>query len=205
MIDLIDLRFGRLIVVKIADQDMCGNYKWRCQCDCGRIVVVVGYSLRRGMTKSCGCLNIDRLTKHGHNSTTKKTTTYRSWQNMRTRCLNPNSPAYKDYGGRGITIGQRWEKFENFLEDMGEAPTGLQLDRINNNKGYYKENCRWATSKQNNRNRRSNHLITHNGQTQCLTAWAEEFNINRSTLWDRLRQGWSTEKALTIPVGKKGK
>jgi hypothetical protein len=125
---------------------------------------------------------------------------------MITRCINPNNERYKDYGGRGITVCDRWLKFENFLEDMGECPPGLTLDRIKNNLGYYHGNCHWTTPKQNNRNKRNNHLITFNGKTQCLSAWAEQLNISRTTLWCRInRYNWSIEKALTIPTRLKRK
>lgn len=122
------------------------------------------------------------------------------------RCTNHKNKYYPNYGGRGITVCQEWrDSFENFLKDMGECPSKHQIDRIDNNGGYRKENCRWVTPKTNSRNRRDNRLETHNGKTQCLAAWAEEIGINIKTLGSRLRNGWSIENALKISVAKKEK
>jgi len=121
------------------------------------------------------------------------------------RCTNTNNKDYKYYGSRGITVCKRWMKFENFLADMGESSMGYQIDRIKNNHGYYKENCRWVTSKNNNRNRRDNRLETLNGKTQCIAAWAEEIGINKNTILWRLNHGWSVEKTLMTPTRKNKK
>ncbi len=198
LIDLVGEKFERLVVVEIVGKNKWGQYKWRCLCDCGEEVVVFGGKLRSGDTKSCGCWNIDRITKHGRS----RTRVYRTWQNMIQRCLNPLNKSYADYGGRGITICERWMKFENFLEDMGEQPKGLQIDRTDNNKGYCKSNCRWVTRKEQMRNRRNNILITHKGEEKCLSGWAEKLDINYTTLCKRLKLGWSVEKALTTPIQK---
>jgi len=148
---------------------------------------------------------VRQLTKHGHNTKNGTTATYLSWRGMIQRCTDPNFKQYKDYGGRGITVCQRWENFTNFLEDMGERPSRLTLDRIKNDKGYCKSNCRWATRKQQARNRQNNRLITYNGKAQCVAAWAEETGIHKGTILRRLKLGWSTEKALITPAGKQGK
>lgn len=209
MIDLIGQRFGRLIVIKHVGINKWKNSTWLCQCDCGKKKTICGNNLRRKVTQSCGCLQVEgiaqRSTKHGHNKRGKTTRTYRSWMHIIQRCTNPNNEYYYLYGGRGIKICRRWMKFENFLEDMGESPGfGYSIDRINNNQGYYKENCRWTTPKEQQRNTRDNHLETYNGKTQCIAAWAEEYNIPYTTLWNRLyTYGWSIEKAVTIPVKAK--
>lgn len=196
MIDLTKQKFGRLVVLRTDGSDKWYDSFWLCKCDCGKEAVVRGGNLRNGHTQSCGCLQSEKATKHGHSSI--RTPTYRSWQSMKNRCLNSKYHLYKDYGGRGITVCERWMKFENFLEDMSEAPTGYQIDRINNSGNYCKPNCRWVTPKQNCRNRRSNRLIVFRGKTQCLADWAEELNIKYTTLWSRLyKHGWSVEKTMT--------
>lgn len=204
IIDLIGKRFGRLVVVKLVGKNKQRNCDWLCMCDCGEKRVISSRYLRDGDTKSCGCLFLEgNNKKHGYAKAGRISRIYQSWENMIARCTNINNHAYCHYGGRGITVCERWRKFENFLEDMDEMPEGHQIDRIDNNKGYCKSNCRWATRKQQMRNRRNNHLITFLGKTQCLIFWAEEFNINKTTLWDRIcKYGWSTEKALTTPVRK---
>lgn len=139
--------------------------------------------------------------KHGHAKTGKETKTHRTWKAMKRRCININDKKYKDYGGRGITVCERWLKFENFLEDMEECPPGLSLDRIDNSLGYYKENCRWSTQKEQTRNTRKNVNIIFNGKTQCLSAWAEEYKISPGTLWCRIyKSNWTIERALMTPT-----
>lgn len=119
---------------------------------------------------------------------------------MLNRCQNPNVPAYKNYGGRGIAVCQRWLRFENFLADMGERPAGMTIERIDNDGNYEPGNVRWATYKEQTRNNRSTQLVTLHGETKCITDWAAETGIKMPTLWARLRLGWSVEDALTKPV-----
>lgn len=208
LINLVGDRFGQLLVIKRSHGKQNARVCWSCRCDCGNIVTVLAYNLKSSHTKSCGCLAkrilVKRSTTHGHSATDKESSTYRSWRGMVQRCNNPNNKGYHNYGGRGVIVCKRWLSFENFLEDMGEAPKGHQIDRINNNRGYYKSNCQWATRKEQARNKRNNHLITHKGKTQCIATWAEEFGISRDTISRRLSRGWSTEKALTTSVGHKG-
>ena len=151
LIDLTGKRFGLLTVIE-RTPDSPKNPKWLCVCDCGKESVVWGGNLRRGLTKSCGCAQA--LPRHGM----ARTAIYKAWHGMLQRCDNPSHGAYKHYGGRGISVCHRWRDFSNFIEDMGVRPDGLELDRIDNDGNYCKENCRWVTHKVNCQNtRRSIH------------------------------------------------
>jgi len=187
-INLAGQRFERLTVISRAENDKAGQVRWNCECDCGNKTTVRGYSLLNGYTKSCGCLNKERSRSAQFVHGMKGTPTYKSWADMKSRCLNKNIPTYKHYGGRGIIICDRWMTFENFYEDMGDRPNDLTLERVDNNKGYSPENCRWATRKEQNRNRRNNVMIKYNGKEQCMKDWAEELGINRCTLGYRLKK-----------------
>jgi len=201
LIDLVGQKFGRLLVLRFANRDKWRTSRWLCRCSCGIEKIVRGTDLTSGHTKSCGCVQKEVITKHGHRAKGKESKIYAIWQGMIQRCTNPKNIAYCNYGGRGIKVCKRWMKFINFLKDMGEKPIGYQIDRIDNNKGYSKSNCRWVTAKTNCRNKRNNHLETHMGKTQCLAAWAEEVDIHKTTFRDRIvTLGWSVEKALTTPV-----
>jgi hypothetical protein len=125
---------------------------------------------------------------------------------MWTRCTNNKFESYGNYGGRGIEVCKRWRSFENFIIDMGEKPNGLSLDRINNDKGYSKKNCRWATSKEQCRNRRSNNFLTFQNETLCVTEWENRLNISSGTIHKRINiMGWSLSRALTTPSNRKEK
>jgi hypothetical protein len=130
--------------------------------------------------------------------------TYNAWQNMIARCYNPNHPWFQDYGARGITVCERWHKFENFLADMGERPKSLTLERKRNSEGYSPDNCIWATAQEQARNRRNTRYLTIGEVTKPLWQWAEEYGISISTIHVRLTAGWSDERAITTPV-RKGK
>ena len=139
--------------------------------------------------------------RHGHSIGKGQSATYSVWAAMKQRCLNPNHPHYKDWGGRGITVCERWLSFDNFLADMGEKPPKMQIDRIDNDGNYEPENCRWASPKQQLLNTRRTRLVTFNGQTKALSEWADELGINRSTLYKRInRSGWTPEDALATEV-----
>lgn len=213
MIDLTGQKFGRLFILRKNGVAKNGHTLFLCMCDCGKEKTILGISLRSGKTKSCGCIrqetlvamNLSRI-KHGHLINNRTTKVYQTWNSLIQRCTNPKNPSYTTHGGRNISVCSRWKKFENFLEDMGEPPTDKhQIDRIDNNGNYCKLNCRWCTSTVNNRNKRNNRRITYNDKTQCLSEWAEEIDICRVTISNRLKRGWSIEKALTTPVRKREK
>lgn len=202
-IDLTGQKFGRLTALESCGTNKDKRILWLCQCCCGNVAVVSCGLLRNGHTKSCGCLAKEgNNTKHGHLKGGETSSVYRTWAQMVQRCTNAKSKDYPYYGGRNIKISARWRKsFENFLADMGHPPTNKHtLDRIDNDEGYCKENCRWATMKDQCRNRRSNRLITHQGKTQTLMGWSEETGIAYDTIRTRLNRGWSVGKSLSQPT-----
>lgn len=134
-----------------------------------------------------------------------KSPLYRSWRSMVVRCTNPNATSYKYYGAIGVAVCERWKRFQNFYADMGDRPEGSTLDRIDSTKGYEPTNCRWASKKQQARNRRTNNLLVFRGERLTLEEWAERFGIKSNTLWMRLyEQRWDLERALTSPLAVNG-
>ena len=190
-------RYALLTVIEKADTK--NKAYWICKCDCGNITTVSGSNLRNGSVKSCGCLrNKSHLTHH-----LSKHPLYNVWYHIKRRCLKEKNPAYKDYGGRGITICEEWEKsFESFYfwAINNGYENNLTIDRIDNNKGYSPDNCRWTDSKTQCNNRRSCVMITYNGKTQNLMQWCEELGLNYKRIHNRLYKcKWSFEKAISIP------
>ncbi len=155
--DMIGQKYGRLTVLKFHGLDNNKkNSTWICSCDCGNQTCVSRNNLILKKTLSCGCYNRERFknqfTKHGQT----ESETYFRWTDMKTRCLNKNSISYKNYGKRGISICDEWiNSFENFISDLGECKKGMTLERLDNNKGYFKENCKWVYKGQQARNRRT--------------------------------------------------
>lgn len=130
---------------------------------------------------------------------------YGVWSAMKSRCENPRNPAYANYGGRGITVCERWKLFSAFLADMGEAPRGLSLDRIDNSLGYSPENCRWASRAEQARNHRGNRILTLGGESLPMIVWAERYGVRLCTVHARLAKGWTVEKAIQHPVRQSGR
>ncbi len=170
-----------------------GDTIWLCRCECGNLTTVAGGDLRRGTTKSCGCL---RSSQDGG----YKTSEYAIWKGMKLRCYSPRNRQYHLYGGRGITICDRWRtSFVNFLADMGQKPfPEATIDRYPDNDGPYSpENCRWATRLEQGQNTRKVRLLTYNGETMCLRAWARRLGITHCTLSVRIKKGWPPEKVFS--------
>lgn len=213
--DLTGKKFARLTVISRADDLTTSKGKrvirWNCKCDCGNMAVVYGAKLRSGHTKSCGCYMREQSKKANKTHGMADTKIYYEWGAMRERCSKPSNMAYSNYGGRGIKVCQEWENdFSAYYNYVSKLPhfgeEGYSLDRIDNDKGYEPGNVRWATRKEQANNRRTNHLLTYNGETHTITEWAEKYNLSQSLVNDRLnRYGWSIEKALTQPVRKQKK
>jgi len=202
LVDLTDQRF-EMLVVKERVPNRYGQTMWLCECDCGNISVVSASHLKRGVTKSCGCLRVIAAKKANSKHGQFGTRLYNIWGGMKDRCDNKKSKDYPNWGGRGIALCEEWETFEPFYKwaMANEYSPLLQIDRKDNEKGYSPDNCRWVTCKENNNNRRSNHNITYNGATKTLTQWSEITGISKNALGARLRRyGWSVEDALTIPI-----
>jgi hypothetical protein len=193
-------RYGRLVVLEIGKPPGTYRYKAVCLCDCGKYVAPTIDAMRRGKATSCGCAQRDAVTKHGRS----QHPLYKTLRGMKSRCFDTRDKRYSDYGGRGITVCDRWHDLENFIADMGPSYfEGATIERENFNGNYEPSNCTWVTAKAQASNKRSNIVLSHNGKTQCLQHWADEIGITYGTLWDRIKvQKWSTERALTTaPLG----
>lgn len=180
LVDITGLRFGRLVVIERRPKS-----HWLCACDCGGSSIVKGANLKNGSTKSCGCISAEksrlrlltRDTPIGHKHGKSKTRAYSIWRNMISRCCNRSSPNYPRYGGRGISVDDRWLSFQTFLEDMGDPPDGLTLERIDNDGNYERSNCRWATRLEQAQNRHSptlkrpRRMVTIDGITKPAGEW----------------------------------
>jgi len=212
LINRIGQRFGRLTVTGRAADGKTGRnrwVRWVCMCDCRAVVIVGVDNLRTRDTRSCGCLRREMTsmnrTIHGHARQSLLTPEYSCWRGMISRCTNPRNHAFARYGGRGIFVCARWlDSFEAFLVDMGRKPgVGMSIERIDNDRWYEPGNCKWATAKEqanNHRRRRDARMLEWQGESRTLTEWALLVGISVSTLWSRIRMGWSSGRALTTPL-----
>lgn len=199
---MIGARYGRWTVLEQAPSAARGRY-FLCRCDCGNIrEVKASPGLALGRSLSCGCVRraqlITMATTHGQHLRQE----YRVWKAMIQRCHNPDHPSYKNHGARGITVCQRWRtSLHDFMADMGAVPSPAHtLERVDNDAGYSPENCIWATRRVNQRNRRTNRYLTHNGETLTLSAWAERLGMSPEGVARRIDvYGWPIERAVTVP------
>ena len=168
------------------------DQKVLCKCQCGTERLVFCPDVKSGKSKSCGCHQKEIATKHGLSGTG----TRNSWRKMISRCFDSSSSSFHNYGGRGISVCRRWLKFENFVADMGLRPTGMTLDRINNEEDYSPTNCRWATRAEQARNRRTNKKITFNGVELCATDWSKRTGLHPTTITSRLKKGLPVSEVL---------
>lgn len=195
-------RFGRWTVLSYHTNTAHRQYRWFCRCDCGTKRSVLGYMLRAGRSTSCGCWKDQktgaRSKTHGRSGSPE----HNAWMHMNDRCYNKSSKEYRSYGGRGIRVCLRWRRsFANFFKDMGSKISPQHsLDRVDNNGNYEPSNCRWATRKQQARNTRTSRFLTHSGVRACVAQWAEWTGISQTSIYQRLRRGWSVHRTLTIPV-----
>ena len=198
--DLTGKRFSRLLVIGIARVDDNRNSKWKCICDCGNKVTVARPCLVQNHTKSCGCYQKEVIKTASLTHGMSYTMAYRRWSDMHARCTKRNGKTYKCYGARGITVCDRWKSFESFFKDMGSPKKGMSLERIDNDKGYSKNNCKWATSTEQARNRRNSISVYYNGKTASLVEWADKLKFPYATLNSRYNEGWSIKRVLTTPI-----
>ena len=197
-VDITGQRYGRLTVIKIASKGK--HTKWLCKCDCGKECIIFGCALKSGNTKSCGCLNselvIERQKKHGMN----KSRLYKIYCQIKYRCYNVTYSEFQYYGGRGIKMCDEWRNdfmaFYSWAMANGYADN-LTIDRIDANGNYEPSNCRWATQKKQQNNRRNNRVLTHNDETHTIAEWSEKTGINYKTLYSRIYTlKWDIAKAL---------
>lgn len=200
--DMTNYKFNGCTVLKRA-KNKGKNVCWLCVCKCGNEFIVRATDIRTGNTKSCGCLNKklagDRARKHGN----RDSRLYTIWNNMKARCLNPNSTSFKNYGDKGINICDEWvDSFESFYNwaIQNNYTDELTLDRIDSNGNYNPDNCRWSTMKKQQNNRGNNNILVYEGIEHTVAEWSKITGIPYDTLWKRIKEGWSIEKALTQPL-----
>lgn len=181
--DLSGLRFDRWAVIRRWGRDKHSAALWLCRCDCGVTSSVPGHSLSSGSSRSCGCLRLEATTTHGLTGDL----TFRSWTGIIKRCFDPKHGRFEDWGGRGITVCERWQSFENFLADMGPQPGGgYSIERNDNDGNYEPDNCRWLKKELQARNRRTTRWIEFNGERLSLAEHAERAGVNYKWAWEQI-------------------
>lgn len=204
--DLTGQRFGRLLVASYAGKHR-KRHKWNCVCDCGNLSCIDRPQLTGGKSVSCGCYKKELLSRVAKTHGMCNSAEYHIYRNMLARCHNEKNTSFPGYGGRGITVCDRWmESFENFYADMGSRPSKIHsIDRINNDGNYEPGNVKWSTPSQQTRNCRHTKKIFYKGESKLVMDWAAIFGIDRHVLYYRIRNKWSPEKTLETPVGRKMK
>ena len=200
--NLTGVRFGRLVVEK-RDFTFKKAAYWICRCDCGNSTTVQACHLRSGATQSCGCFNKEQSGKRMRTHGLSRSRIYYEWRSMKDRCARENNKQYADYGGRGITVCQEWQdSFEAFRDwaITNGYQDNLTIDRIDVNGNYDPSNCRWVTNREQQNNKRNNHLLSYNGKEQTIAKWAEETGLDWMVIYDRIRHGWTVERTLTEPL-----
>lgn len=194
-------RFGRVVALRAAPPPHVGKIKWICLCDCGNEFTTCGGKIRSGEVSTCPACSRERVRLSRVTHGISKTVEDRIWSHIKSRCFNPKVPCYKHYGGRGITMCDRWrESLENFVSDMGTRPSPAHsIDRIDNNGNYEPGNCRWATTKEQANNTRSNRKVTVSGETKNSTQWADSIGVRREVIYKRLKRGINGENLLAKP------
>lgn len=206
--DLTGMKFGRWTILNRAGNDGQRAATWLCRCDCGTERVIRGYALRYGHTRSCGCLQSEQVAGRNRKHDGSHSRLYRIWNSMKKRCSNPNDPAYKNYGGRGIKVCDEWSKsFSDFRDwaissgyDENAEKFVFTIDRIDVNGNYCPDNCRWATPKMQCNNRRNNRNIIFRGECHTISEWSSIAGTPQDVIRYRLKAGWSTERAITEKV-----
>lgn len=207
--DIAGQRFGRLVALGPIGRNDKSRVLWECQCDCGNATIVRSTGLCSGNTRSCGCLGREVRSASTKTHGMSGTKIHGIWGAMVQRCTNPKAKNYHDYGGRGITVCDEWrDSFGAFYTHVSQLPNfnleNMTLDRIDNNNGNYEPgNVRWVTRKEQSRNTRRNVLLTYNSKTKTVAEWAKDLGMYPSTLYTRIREGWSVDYALTTPVRRK--
>jgi hypothetical protein len=196
--DIEGQRFTRWVVLGYAGQNERKASLWYCRCDCGTVRIVKSNDLLSNKSKSCGCLQHEITAERNYKHGLATAPEHQIWTQMKVRCNNPKNKGYKNYGGRGIKVCERWQKsFADFISDMGQRPSpNHSIERIDNDGDYEPQNCKWATYTEQANNTRNNHFLTFNGETLTINQWARKLGIDRRVLTSRLIRGWSVERVL---------
>lgn len=206
--NLLHRTFNRLTAIGIAGRDKRGRWRWLWRCSCGKYKILTATTVKSGQTRSCGCWVSDG-TYHINRTVYRKRDgkhwlpEYGVWSGMKARCENAQNPGYKNYGGRGVALCERWQhSFDNFYADMGKRPSSQHsIERKNNDGIYEAANCYWATDAEQKRNQRRNRIISFNNETMCARDWEIRLGYPRGRIHNRIVQmGWSVQRALTTPV-----